>query len=228
MTGRVAPRAIFAATVLSIGLLGAGMRSKGLQATSVARGDPDDSQPVGRESQIWTTYRNRRWGFCVSYPSNWRLEEGFDGAGMSASPPQERSTLKRSVVSAGALRNQLEGLTSGAPRTLEQNFEIDLKGLNQSRVDHLEVLQERRAKFRDVSALLTTIRWTDLLDRVTWVEATFWVIKDGVVYTIGLKCPQDDVHRMMAVHKKMTQTFALHCHAALDPAGADSTEHATE
>jgi hypothetical protein len=151
------------------------------------------------------------------------LQEGFDGAGVSASQPQQGNSLKRSTVSAGGLPNQLVDLASGAPRTLEENFQIDLEGLRDSGVEHLEVLQDRRAKFRGRPSLLTAVRWTDTGGAVTWVEKTFWLISDGVVYSVRLKCPRGDLQHMQHIYDEMVETFALHCPPAPDLSGSDAT-----
>jgi hypothetical protein len=179
--------------------------------TAGARLGRGDSEALRQEQVQWATYRNQRWGFCIGYPAGWMLREGFDGAGMSASPQPEGGTLGKSVVSAGASANQLVDLTSGPPRTLEQNFEIDLDGLRESHPEHLEVLEERRAKFSDLPALVTVTRWIEPTNDITWVEETLWILKNQVIYAVELKCPRSELRRLEPILKKMTKTLVLHC-----------------
>ncbi|HEV2349796.1 MAG TPA: hypothetical protein VG028_08135 [Terriglobia bacterium] len=174
----------------------------------------DNQGSPGHTEGKWKIYRNERWGFCVAYPSGWSLLEGFDGAGMSATPPQQTGVTKGTRISAGALPNQLLGMTSGPPRTLEQNFEIDLRAHRESGDRDVQVLLERRISFSGLLALTTAMRWTDPTRGLRWFEETLWIMKKEAVYTVELRCPPAEMPRLEAIHEKMVKTLALDCQAA--------------
>ena len=64
--------------------------------------------------------------------------------------------------------------------------------------------------------MVTAIRWADPASRGTWVEETFWIIKNQVVYAVELKCPQSEFRRMEPIYKKMRKTLVLDCHVRAD------------
>ncbi len=197
---------------LLLWLTAVGMEPEGFtQGGGSAQLSPDDAQSAGTLQGRWKTYRNRRWGFCVSYPPGWVLKEGINGAGASASLVNSGSLPGRPLLSVGALPNQLVNLTSGAPRTLEENFQVDLDGLRESHAEHMKVLRERRTKFRGLPALVTIKRYDDPGNNMTQVEETLWIMKDQVLYSVELKCPLGEVASMEAIYKKMIRTLMLDC-----------------
>lgn len=160
----------------------------------------------------WEFYRNERWNFCLRYPFTWSKVEPFDGSGVMLYPPQKNVPWAlKSSISVGALPNQLTDITSGSPRTLEENFKEGIQGLGKN----VAVLEKRSINIEGSRGLLTKIRYEGTTAGITWedIEITF-ITKEDVLYSLELKCRPNEVIDLEPIFEEIAyRTFKRKCKA---------------
>src|ERR1700680_4933672 len=106
----------------------------------------------------WRHYKNERWGFCLTYPQNWEIDEGTNKAGIAVSPPQDRPSGFLSQISVGAL---LAGKQNGRTLTVEENLAAEDDFLRENGASELATLDKHSVTVKGHKALARTITYTE-------------------------------------------------------------------
>ncbi|MFL6544530.1 MAG: hypothetical protein ACJ8LM_05020, partial [Candidatus Udaeobacter sp.] len=119
----------------------------------------------------WKLYRNKQWGYCVSYPSRWLKGEAFEGSGIFVETGLKKHSRPVAAIDIGAFRNAPEDRRQPTPISLIKNFQLHVEGLKKfQRAEHLEILEKRAMDLSGNAALFTKDRYFDPLDSATWVD----------------------------------------------------------
>lgn len=157
-------------------------------------------------------YHNSRWSFCISYPTDWDQQEGLNQAGIRISMP---ATTPKASISVGALPNQPRGFLTddfndNTPMSLRENVQAYIKGLgsNPSAPNQkAQVLEDRPMQVAGVQGILTIVKLE--AQSGVWIEKTIWLLTQGAVYTLSLKCASSDRVRYDPVFQQVLKTFRL-------------------
>jgi hypothetical protein len=163
-------------------------------------------------------YSNSRWGFCISYPSGWDLQEGFNKAGASFRPPDH--LRGGPYIGAGALQNQPLFILSDAPEdenngrstTLEENVRFSLKALAEFSKSGVDVIDNSSAVLQGVAARTLTVRYRK--DGQLWQDKSIMALKGAGVYSLGLTCPASMCAEYESIFERVVASFTFHCRPA--------------
>lgn len=157
----------------------------------------------------WKHYTNHRWNFCVDTPRRWSWDEGFDGAGIFAYPPQKARGTDRSGVEIGARYDQPSERNPRRMQTLDEIFSgrPDVLG----GVQNLELAEKKRITFRNSSAIYARMNYQ--LHGERWVaEDISFLTPQGLVYLLEMRCGRKEFGGFHKVFRRMAfQTFRLRC-----------------
>jgi hypothetical protein len=128
-------------------------------------------------------YYNDRWGFCVSYPTGWDMDEGGNHAGIGLFKPPSAPVAS---IRVGALPDQPRGFLTGnyddmKPMTLQENIQSHLKPDSSAPFRKVELIESRSTRIAGVEATMTIARLTDRKGVST--EKVIWLLRRGAVYT---------------------------------------------
>jgi hypothetical protein len=160
----------------------------------------------------WKLYRNKQWGYCVSYPSRWFKAEAFEGSGMFVKTGVKKHSRPVGEIDVGALPNMPKDPSRLTPISLIENFELHVEGLKKfQRAERLEVLEKRPINLSGSSALFTKDRYFDPQDGRTWVDEIVLVERKETLYTLELECRSDQLGRFEPVFSHFVDTFRFDC-----------------
>jgi hypothetical protein len=160
----------------------------------------------------WKLYRNKQWGYCVSYPSRWLKGEAFEGSGMFFKTGLKKRSRPLAAIAIRAFANPPGDHRQPTPITLIENFQLHLEGLKKfQRAQRLEILEKRSMDLSGNSALFTKDRYFDPLDGTTWVDEIVLVDRNQALYTLELECRSDQLARFEPVFSHFVSTFDLDC-----------------
>ncbi len=75
----------------------------------------------------------------------------------------------------------------------------------------IRVLEERREQFLGYPAMRTKIQYWDHKNRLTWIEETFWVNHNEVIFTFNLRCQPHELGALDPIFDKIIRTFQFDC-----------------
>ena len=160
----------------------------------------------------WKLYRNKQWGYCVSYPSRWFKGEAFEGSGFFVKAGLKKRSRPVAEIDIGAFANPAEDPPQPPPISLIENFQLHIEGLKKfQRAERLEVLEKRVMDISDNSALFTKDRYFDPLDGATWVDEIVGVNRNATLYTLQLECRSDHLARFEPIFNQFVSTFGFVC-----------------
>jgi hypothetical protein len=160
----------------------------------------------------WKRYRNRQWGYCVSYPSRWYKGEAFEGSGIFVKTGVKRHSRPVGEIDVGALPNKAKDLDQPTPISLTKNFELHVEGLKKfERAERLEILEKRPLELSGSSALFTKDRYFDPQDGATWVDEIVLVDRGETLYRLELECRSDQLAKFEPVFAHFVSTFQFDC-----------------
>jgi hypothetical protein len=160
----------------------------------------------------WKLYRNKRWGYCVSYPSRWLKGEAFEGSGIFVKTGVKKHSRPVAAIDVGAFANPPEAPAEATPISLIENFQLHVEGLKKfQRAERLEILEKRAIDLAGHSALFTKDRYFDPLDGATWVDEIVLVSRNQTLYTLELECRSDQLARFEPVFSHFVTTFEFDC-----------------
>jgi hypothetical protein len=158
----------------------------------------------------WKLYRNKEWGYCVSYPSRWLKGEAWEGSGIFVKTGVKKHSRPVGEIDIGA--NKSEGLDEPTPISLTENFQLHVEGLKKfERAERLEILEKTPVTLSGNSALFTKDRYFDPLDGATWVDEIVLVERNKTLYTLELECRSDQLARFEPVFSHFVSTFQPVC-----------------
>jgi hypothetical protein len=175
---------------------------------------PGPAATVGafKPETSWEVYRNKQWGYCVSYPSRWFKGEAFEGSGIFVKAGLKRRSRPVAEIDIGAFPNPPEDPAQPTPISLTETFQMHIEGLKKfQRAERLEILEKRVMNISGNSALFTKDRYFDPLDGATWVDEIVVVNRNATLYTLELECRSDQVARFEPVFSQFVSTFAFDC-----------------
>jgi hypothetical protein len=166
----------------------------------------------------WKRYRNKEWGYCVSYPSRWFKGEAFEGSGIFVETGVRKHSRPVGEIDIGALRNTArntdKALDSPTPISLIENFQLHVEDLKKfERAQRFEILEKRQIELSGNSALFTKDRYFDPLDGATWVDEIVLVDRRETLYKLELECRSDQLARFEPVFTHFVSTFQFECRA---------------
>jgi hypothetical protein len=160
----------------------------------------------------WKLYRNKQWGYCVSYPSRWFKGEAFEGSGIFVETGVKKHSRAVGEIDIGAAPNQPKDFDGPTPVTLTDNFELHVEGIKKfQRAERLEILEKRPIQLSGNSALFTKDRYFDPQDGSTWVDEIVLVNRNETLYTLELECRADQLARFEPVFTHFVSTFQADC-----------------
>jgi hypothetical protein len=160
----------------------------------------------------WKLYRNKQWGYCVSYPSRWFKGEAWEGSGIFVETGVRRRSRPVGEIDIGAAPNPPEDFDRPTPISLTDNFQLHVEGLKKfERAERLEILEKRPVNLSGNSALFTKDRYFDPLDGATWVDEIVLVERNKTLYTLELECRSDQLARFEPVFTHFVGTFRFEC-----------------
>jgi hypothetical protein len=171
--------------------------------------------PIRAADEGLRMYHNERWGFCLTYPSDWALQEGFNKAGIRLSGPGLKPV---GSISIGALPDQPRGgnvndnLDDDTPMTLTDNVQNYIRRLGAPNSAGFELMENTAGSFRGASAAFTTVKLPGRGGAI--IEKTIWILSRGALFSLVLKCPSSDLSRLEPTFKKVTDSFVFQCSAA--------------
>jgi len=167
---------------------------------------------VFKPETSWKLYRNKKWGYCVSYPSRWFKGEAFEGSGIFVETGLKKHSRPVGEIDIGALPNNSKDLGQPTPISLTENFQLHVEGLKRfERAERLEVLEKRPIDLSGNSALFTKDRYFDPQDGATWVDEIVLVERRETLYTLELECRSDQVARFEPVFTHFVSTLQPDC-----------------
>jgi hypothetical protein len=168
--------------------------------------------PSFKPETSWKRYRNKQWGYCVSYPSRWFKGEAFEGSGIFVETGVKKHSRPVGEIDIGALPNKARDPDQPAPISLTENFQLHVEGLKKfERAERLEILEKRPLELFGNSALFTKDRYFDPLDRATWVDEIMLVNRGDTLYRLELECRSDQLARFEPVFAHFVSTFQFDC-----------------
>jgi hypothetical protein len=160
----------------------------------------------------WKLYRNKQWGYCVSYPSRWFKGEAWEGSGIFVKTGVKKHSRAVGEIDIGAAPNQPKNFDRRTAMSLTDNFELHVEGLKKfERAERLEILEERPIQLSGNRALFTRDRYFDPQDGRTWVDEIVFVNRNETLYTLELECRADQVARFEPVFTHFVSTFQVNC-----------------
>lgn len=160
----------------------------------------------------WKLYRNKQWGYCVSYPSRWFRGDAFEGSGIFVETGVKKHSRPVGEIDIGALSNPPDDPSQPAPVSLTEDFQLHVDGLKKfQRAKRLEILEKRPMDLSGNSALFTKDRYFDPLDGATWVDEIVLVNRKETLYTLELECRSDQLERFEPVFTHFVSTFEFDC-----------------
>lgn len=160
----------------------------------------------------WKLYRNKQWGYCVSYPSRWFKGEAWEGSGIFVRAGVKKHSRAVGEIDIGAAPNRPNDAGQPIPISLTENFELHVEGIKKfERAERLEILEKRPIRLSGNSGLFTKDRYFDPLDGSTWVDEIVLVERDHTLYTLELECRSDQLARFEPVFSQFVSTFQTDC-----------------
>jgi|SRR3954447_7860562 hypothetical protein len=160
----------------------------------------------------WKKYRNRQWGYCVSYPSHWLKGEAFEGSGIFVKTGLKKHSRSVAEIDIEASSEKPTYLGQPAAISLTDNFQLHVEGLKKfERAERLEVLEKRPGELSGNPALFTTDRYFDPQDGVSWVDEIVLVERNETLYRLELECRSDQLARFEPVFTHFVSTFRIGC-----------------
>ena len=160
----------------------------------------------------WKHYRNKQWGYCVSYPANWLKGDAFEGSGIFVKARVRKHSRLTGEIDVGAFSEAAKDSSQPIPIRLIESFETHLEGLKRfERAQQLEVLEKRPIELLGYSALFTKDRYFDPQDGATWIDEIVLVDSGQTLYTLELECHFEQIARFEPVFKQFVSTFRLNC-----------------
>lgn len=160
----------------------------------------------------WKLYRNKQWGYCVSYPSRWFKGEAWEGSGIFVETGVRKRSRPVGEIDIGAAPNPTKDFDRPTPITLIENFQLHVEGLKKfERAERLEILEKRPVTLSGNSALFTKDRYFDPLDGATWVDEIVLVERNKTLYTLELECRSDQLAKFEPVFSHFVSTFEPVC-----------------
>ncbi|MGH9374960.1 MAG: hypothetical protein ACRD1J_02205 [Terriglobia bacterium] len=153
-------------------------------------------------------YSNRRWGFCIAYPSTWTYYEPFDGSGVELRP----ITDSDGVISLSALPTQPRDSDPSDLQTPLEGIEAGLQYMSASGEAHdLRVMQKHEERFLGHAAATVTFTYRDR-------GGVYWLAKEidfsapsRVTFHLGLKVPPEETQRFEPVFERVVRSLKLNC-----------------
>ena len=170
------------------------------------------AKPAFKPETSWKKYRNKQWGYCVSYPAHWLKGEAFEGSGIFVKAGLKKHSRPVGEIDVGALSEKSAFMGQAAPINLIDNFELHVEGLKRfERAEQLEVLEKRPMKLSGNPALFTKDRYFDPQDGVKWVDELVLANRDETLYRLELECRSDQLDRFEPVFTHFVSTFEIDC-----------------
>jgi hypothetical protein len=172
---------------------------------------PATAGPVKPETS-WKLYRNKQWGYCVSYPSRWLRAEAFEGSGMFVATGLKKRSRPVAAIDIGAFPNSAKDPAQATPIGLIENFQLHIEGLKKfHRAERLEILEKRATDLSGNSALFTKDRYFDPLEGATWVDEVVLVNRTQTLYRLEFETRSDHLARFEPVFTQFVSTFNINC-----------------
>jgi len=170
---------------------------------------PPASAEKAKAKTQWKSYFNERWGFCAAYPAEWRIDEGFNKAGIFAAPrPQSRPhpSPAHSGLEIGARVNQPSKLDESRQQTLDEIFTDILR----SRGSGVQILERHDENFQGFPAIRAKIHWQSY---EPWVAENLTVLTtEGIVYSVGMRFRLSELRDFEPVFTEIVERrFKIKC-----------------
>lgn len=179
-------------------------------ATLIVPALPADISPDLASS--WKHYRNKQWGYCINYPSNWFKGDAFDGSGIFIKARVKKHARFLGEIDVSAILASPDNLNHSVPIKLTESLQTHLDGLRKfERAQELEILEQRPIELHDTAALFTKDRYFDPQDGKRWIDETVLVNRGQILYTLELVCRSEQVAHFEPVFTHFVGTFQPDC-----------------
>jgi hypothetical protein len=160
----------------------------------------------------WSSYHNRRYDFCIRFPTHWQHDESLNGDGTRLAPGDQKAFRLPPLISAYGGINQPSERDETRLQDLEEIHNVLLRALAEhwNAVDVL-VWQKRYITVQGVTALDSTFQYKDSSSGKIWVERSVDLIYAGDVYSLDLKCSPEDAASLRPIFERILQSLRLHC-----------------
>ncbi|MGH9585107.1 MAG: hypothetical protein ACRD4O_19480 [Bryobacteraceae bacterium] len=170
---------------------------------------------AGRTNRLdrgtWKRYRNRQFGYCVSYPSRWVKGEASYGAGIWVEAGRKKQLSPLGEMDVGALANTGADVKT-APASLLGDLTAHLQGMKRfERARRMRIVERRAIDILGSSALLLKDRYDDPLDGTAWVDEAIFTGRKEAVYRLELECRADQIARFEPVFERFSGSFRFEC-----------------
>ena len=167
-----------------------------LLSVASAAEEPDSLRP----------FRSSQWGFCLSYPAQWKMAPLFGGEMMQLTAPNASG----SEIRFGAFRNHKNSEPSNVPKSLPEIADDALDNIKDQMVKDLRV-ENRPTRLGGEPGLITLISYRK--DGVPWREKHVRVRRsDEVIIELQLIAPLSDNTAMEPAFDRIVQhTFQPRC-----------------
>jgi len=165
-----------------------------------------NARPDGRGSRA---YWNRRWNFCIEYPSGWKSYEPFDGSGVELSLSRNRASA--SLISVSALPAEPNEEEPSRLRTPLETIEWSLKEMASSGgFQDLEILEKSSRRFLGRPGAAVSFSYRDP-QGVHWQSREIDFSKADVIYSVGLREHPSDAARVEPAFEQVAASLRLDC-----------------
>ena len=151
-------------------------------------------------------FRSPEWGFCLSYPAEWKMAPLFGGEVMQLVPPN----ASKAEIRLGAFRNHKNSEPSSVPKSLPKIADDAIDNIKDQMVKDLRV-ENRPTRLGGEPGLITLISYRK--DGVPWREKHVRVRRsDEVIIELQLIAPLSDNTAMEPAFDRIVQhTFQPRC-----------------
>jgi len=156
-------------------------------------------------------YWNRRWNFCIDYPSAWVPYEPFDRSGVELRASGNRAST--GVISVGGLPTQAREDDPSKLQTPLEQLEWALQEMGRS--DEVQVLKAKEKGSREVAGhpgANVTFSYRD--HSGSWLAKELNFAQGEVTFSLGLKERREDQDKFEPVFERVVQSFRLDCRSA--------------
>jgi hypothetical protein len=159
----------------------------------------------------FVTYRNKRFGFCVTYPSDWQALQGEDSSGVFVLPPNQTGEPLLAGIEFGARVNQPSKSHAGM-QTLEEIYTPTPDILpSATKVYNVTVISKKPYIFNGMDAIKSRMKY--IANGQLWMAQNIVALsKDSIVYFSEMRCPIKECDVIRSVYERnVAQDFRLRC-----------------
>jgi hypothetical protein len=157
-------------------------------------------------------YWNRRWNFCIDYPSAWVSYEPFDGSGVELTLSGDRA--RASVISVGALPAQPSESDPSRLETPLERMERGLEYMTESGdAQDLKVKSKAARLVLGHPGAALTFSYRDR-QGVPWLARELEFSQRGVMFSVSLGEHPEDAAKFEPAFEQVTRSLKLNCRAA--------------